>query len=110
MLVLVGSKAQMGDALLRLQDRKRFEMVAQPRDEHHHHDEVDEEHKHPLGIVAVSTPIERVIRVDATEINRWFLEKTSAPTLVPELGLILVSAWNEPLILNFDAVVARVHA
>jgi hypothetical protein len=102
-LVLVGSKAQMGDALLRLQDRKRFQMVAQPRDEHHHHD-VDEEHKHPLGIIAVSTPIERVIRVDATEINRWFLEKTSAPTLVPELGLILVSAWNEPLVLNFDGL------
>ena len=102
-LALVGSKAQMGDALLRLQNRKRFELVAQPRD-HHHHDAADHDRKHELGIITVSAPIERVIRVDSTEINRWFLEKTSSPTLVPELGMILVGAWNPGLITSFDAV------
>ncbi|HET7679833.1 MAG TPA: hypothetical protein VFK79_06820 [Xanthobacteraceae bacterium] len=106
-LVLVGSKAQMGDALLRLQNRKRFELVAKPRDEHaeadHEHDD-NHAHKHPLGIVTVSASIERVIRVDASEINRWFLEKTSSPTLVPELGMILVGSWDPKLILSFDAL------
>ena len=58
---------------------------------------------------SLTTPIERVIRIDATEINRWFLEQTSSPTLVPELGLILVTPWNRSSLRNFDGVVARVH-
>jgi hypothetical protein len=100
-VVLVGSKNQMGDAFLRLQNRKRFELVVQPQKEDA---EVDHEHRHPLGIITVSTPIERVIRIDSTELNRWFLEQTSSPTLVPELGMILVTDWDPELILDFDAV------
>ena len=52
-LVLVGSKAQMGDALLRLQNRKRFDLVAKPRDDHHQR-KPTHDHKHPLGIITVS--------------------------------------------------------
>ena len=43
------------------------------------------------------------MRIDATELNRWFLEHTSSPTLVPELGLILVTPWNTKLLRDFDA-------
>lgn len=114
-VVLVGSKAQMGEAFLRLQNRNRFQLAAQLRvpDEQNdhggeHQDEHEHEHGHPVtassGTVAVSTPIERVVRIDSSELNRWFLEHTSSPTLVPELGLILVSNWNPNLVLDFDAV------
>ena len=54
-LVLVGSKTQMGDALLRLQNRKRFELVAKPREDHAKPATIDDhdqrQHKHPLGIM-----------------------------------------------------------
>ena len=100
-IVLVGSKGQMGDAFLRLQNRKTFELVVQPKDPDL---EVDEEHKHPLGVLTLRTGIERVIRIDSTELNRWYLEQTSSPTLVPELGMIIVPPWDPSLILNFDAV------
>lgn len=112
-LVLVGSKAQMGNAYLSLQNRKRFELAAQLRHgqaagEHEHQHEPDHDHSERQysehGAVAVRAAIERVIRVDSTEINRWFLEQTSSPTLVPELGMILVSGWHPKLILDFDAV------
>ena len=100
-VVLVGSKGQMGDAFLKLQDRKLFELVVQPKDRNI---DLDDGHRHPLGVLAIRTGIERVIRIDSTELNRWYLEQTSSPTLVPELGMILVLPWNPSLILKFDAV------
>ena len=95
-MVLVGSKSQMGDAYLRLQDRKKFELVAE------HRDEGDNDPKHVKRTVTLTTAIERVIRIDATELNRWYLEQTSSPTLVPELGIILVLPWNLDLVRDFD--------
>jgi hypothetical protein len=100
-VVLVGSKGQMGDAFLKLQDRKLFELVVQPKDRNI---DLDDGHRHPLGVLAIRSNIERVIRIDSTELNRWYLEQTSSPTLVPELGMILVLPWNPSLILKFDAV------
>ncbi len=100
-MVLVGSKGQMGDAFLKLQNRRQFELVVKPKDDAI---EVGDEHKHPLGVVTIKTGIERVIRIDATELNRWYLEQTSSPTLVPELGMILVLPWDPDTILKFDAV------
>lgn len=96
-MVLVGSKTQMGDAYLRLQNRKKFELVAE------HEQEAADGKKHVRHIVTLTTPIERVIRIDATELNRWYLEQTSSPTLVPELGIILVLPWNRDLIRDFDS-------
>ncbi len=95
--VLVGSKTQMGDAYLRLQNRKRFELVAD-----HKHNEDDTPQHQIRHIVTVSTALERVVRIDAAELNRWFLEHTSSPTLVPELGLILVTPWDPDLLRDFD--------
>jgi hypothetical protein len=112
-LVLVGSKTQMGDAYLRLQNRKLFELVVVrgenvDQDVHGHASDdpdqnLDDDAKNePRQVITMSTPIERVIRIDSTELNRWFLELTSSPTLVPELGLILVTPWNPELTDNFD--------
>src|SRR5204862_4006696 len=58
----------------------------------------------PRQVITLSTPIERVIRIDSSELNRWFLELTSSPTLVPELGLILVTPWNTKILDDFDHV------
>jgi len=99
-IVLVGSKGQMGDAFLKLQNRKTFELVVQPKDPDL---QVEEAHRHPLGVLTLRTGIERVIRIDSTELNRWYLEQTSSPTLVPELGMIIVPPWDPSLILKFDA-------
>ncbi len=118
-LVLVGSKAQMGDAYLRLQGKKQFRLVVDRKDlsedgeEDDHHDSDDahgaEGHSHShsqkkKGYIIVETPIERVIRVDSNEINRWYMEQTSSPTLVPELGLILVTPYNFKRLDDFDAI------
>ncbi len=115
-LVLVGSKAQMGDAYLRLQDRKNFRLVVDRKDiaedgEGDHgadiaHGEPGHSHapKGSKGYIIVETPIERVIRVDSNEINRWYMEQTSSPTLVPELGMILVTPYNRKRLDDFDAI------
>jgi ABC-type antimicrobial peptide transport system permease subunit len=119
-LVLVGSKAQMGDAYLRLQNKKQFRLVVDRKDlsddeddDHVHHEADDahggEAHTHAhhqkkKGYIIVETPIERVIRVDSNEINRWYMEQTSSPTLVPELGLILVTPYNAKRLDDFDAI------
>ena len=100
-VVLVGSKSQMGDAYLRLQNRTRFQLVVAQERDHEHADGTS----HPTRtIVTMATPIERVIRIDATELNRWFLEQTSSPTLVPELGMILVTPLDQKLLQDFDNV------
>ncbi len=117
-LVLVGSKAQMGDAYLRLQNKKQFRLVVDRKDlsedgedDHHDADEAHgadghaHNHSHKSkGYIVVETPIERVIRVDSNEINRWYMETTSSPTLVPELGLILVTPYNFKRLDDFDAI------
>ena len=118
-LVLVGSKAQMGDAYLRLQNKKQFRLVvdrndlADEDDDDHSHEADDahgaEGHAHThshkkKGYIIVETPIERVIRVDSNEINRWYMEQTSSPTLVPELGLILVTPYDFKRLDDFDAI------
>src|SRR4051794_7934070 len=97
-LVLVGSKTQMGDAYLKLQNRKRFDLVAV----HEEQDDDDPPKTISKEIITVTTPLERVIRIDSTELNRWFLEQTSSPTLVPELGLILVTPWDPKMLDDFD--------
>jgi len=111
-LVLVGSKTQMGDAYLRLQNRKKFELVVvkgeDVEQDLHGHARDDTQDtpapNHPREVITLTTPLERVIRIDATEINRWFLEQTSSPTLVPELGLILVTPYDSKTLATFDQV------
>ncbi len=103
-LVLVGSKSQMGDAWLRLQNRKRFELVVDPQKDLAPHEDDGDDHPAPAGLITVGADIERVIRVDSTEINRWYMEITSSPTLVPELGMILVTGYDRKMLDDFDGV------
>jgi hypothetical protein len=88
-LVLVGSKAQMGDAFLRLQNRKRFELRIA---------------RNGRSALVFGVPLERTLRLERNEINRWFMDQTSSPTLVPELGVILVVPHDPRLLAAYDAV------
>ena len=103
-LVLVGSKSQMGDAYLALQNRKRFALVVDPRKDLAPHDDDDDHKDEKKGLITVTADIERVIRIDSTEINRWYMETTSSPTLVPELGMILVKKYDRKTLKDFDGV------
>src|SRR6266852_4676119 len=55
-------------------------------------------------VLVFAVPIERVVRLERAELNRWFMEQTSSPTLVPELGLILAIDHDARLERAFDAV------
>jgi hypothetical protein len=89
LLVLVGSKAQMGDAFLQLQNRRRFELRVE---------------RHGKSALVFGVPLERTLRLERNEINRWFMDQTSSPTLVPELGVILVAPYDAERLAAFDAV------
>src|SRR5262249_14373351 len=107
-LVLVGSRSQMGDAYLRLQHKKRFELPGTP--------ELKESARLPAGapqrsehvgdapgsLTLFGVELHRVIRIDRNELNRWFLDKTSSPTLVPQLGAILVVPYDPEMLRTFD--------
>lgn len=88
-LVLVGSNAQMGDAFLELQNRRRFELRVE---------------RHGRSALVFGVPLERTLRLERNEINRWFMDQTSSPTLVPELGVILVAPHDPRVLEGFDAV------
>src|SRR5919199_1116708 len=94
-LVLAGNKAQMGDAYLELQNKRRFELRVEAQDEH-------TDHTHSMQ--AFEVPIERTIRIERNELSRWFMDQTSSPTMVPELGVILVTPYDPQILLDFDAV------
>lgn len=88
-LVLVGSQSQMGEAFARLQGGRRFELR---RARAHRSERV------------FDVAVERVVRLERADINRWFLEQTSSPTLVPELGLVIAVGADARLASAFDAV------
>ncbi len=88
-LVLVGSKAQMGDAFLQLQNKRRFQLKIE---------------KGPHSAQVFDAALERTVRIDRNELNRWFMDQTSSPTLVPELGVILVAPYDPKMLRAFDAV------
>ena len=112
-LVLVGTKSQMGNAYAELQNRKRFELKIE---NHHMFDEplvvnpaaTTEEHvdtpQEMVSIQVLDIELERTIRIERNDLNRWFMEQTSSPSLIPEIGAILVTPYNETLLNNFDAV------
>ncbi|NNE38455.1 MAG: ABC transporter permease, partial [Gammaproteobacteria bacterium] len=107
---LVGTKSQMGNAYAELQNRKHFELKIE---NHHSLDpygsEVDEEHEETeeelsRSVSVFEMELERTIRIERKDLNRWFLEQTSSPSLIPEIGAILVIPYNENIIRRFDAL------
>ena len=88
-LMMVGSKAQLGDAFLAVQNASKFELrVRQQQD----YSEV------------FQIPVERTVRMDRGELSGWFMEQTSSPVFLPEFGIILVIPYLEQFIADFDSV------
>lgn len=106
-LVLVGTKSQMGNAYAELQNRKRFELKIENAhaegEDHHEGEEVADEHA-DVSIDVFDLDLERTIRIERKDLNRWFLEQTSSPSLIPEIGTILVIPYDEGIINSFDAL------
>jgi len=106
-LVLVGTKSQMGNAYAELQNRKLIELKIENQhsgtEDHHAADETGSEH-HNISIDVFNLELERTIRIERKDLNRWFLEQTSSPSLIPEIGAILVIPYDENLIDSFDAL------
>jgi hypothetical protein len=95
-LVLVGSKAEIGDAYLALQGRRTFGLRVT---------EEDELGRPVRSAILFSVPLERTIRMERRDLNRWFMDQTSSPALIPEVGVILVVPRHDDRILYlFDAV------
>ena len=104
-LVLVGTKAQMGNAYAELQNRKLFELKIENEhtvEEEHHEDEVVNDDHHTVSFDVFDLELERTIRIERKDLNRWFLEQTSSPSLIPEIGAILVTPYDEDIISSFD--------
>ncbi len=88
-LVMIGSKVQLGDAYLAVQNAKKFELRVRQGD---------------IYSPVFATHIERVVRMDRAELSAWFMDQTSSPIFVPEYGLVLVTPFNHKLIADFDDV------
>src|SRR5262245_8571569 len=107
-LVLVGSRSQMGDAYLQLQHKQRFELRATPgaQDNAAPGEGATASRDHPeytAGPLSLfSVPLQRVVRIDRNELNRWFLDKTSSPTMLPQLGAILVVPYDREMLRRYD--------
>ena len=104
-LVLVGTKSQMGNAYAELQNRNRFELKIEGEhsgeEDHHEGEEVADE-PHAVSIDVFELDLERTIRIERKDLNRWFLEQTSSPSLIPEIGTILVTPYDDEIINSFD--------
>jgi hypothetical protein len=104
-LVLVGTKSQMGNAYAELQNRKRFELKIENQhasDEDHHAGEEGTDEHTGVSVDVFDLDLERTIRIERKDLNRWFLEQTSSPSLIPEIGTILVIPYDEDIINSFD--------
>ena len=107
-LVLVGSRSQMGDAYLQLQHKKRFELRATPDPQQNPSPAAEPKARadHPEytagPLTLFGVPLQRVVRIDRNDLNRWFLDKTSSPTLLPQLGAILVVPYDREMIRRYD--------
>lgn len=88
-LVLVGTKSQMGNAYAELQNRKRFALKIESRGR---------------SFDVFGVDLERTIRIERNELNRWFMEQTSSPALIPEIGVILVAPFEPRIWTSFDAL------
>lgn len=104
--VLVGTKAQMGNAYADLQGAKHFEIRiedVQHGGSHQHETPPGGVHADP-GVKVFEIGLESTIRIERKDLNRWFLEQTSSPALIPEVGAILVAAYDDSIVDRFDAM------
>jgi hypothetical protein len=88
-LSLVGPEYAMGKAFLALQGARDFTLQVHVQDQ-------------PRFLF--NTPINKVVRLDRDELNRWLMDQTGSVSYVPYVGAILLMPYEWDILTKFDQV------
>jgi hypothetical protein len=88
-LSLVGPEYAMGKAFLALQGARDFTLQVHVQDQ-------------PRFLF--NTPINKVVRLDRDELNRWLIDQTGSVSYVPYIGAILLMPYEWDILSKFDQV------
>src|SRR5947207_300701 len=88
-LSLVGPEYAMGKAFLALQGARDFTLQVHVQDQ-------------PRFLF--NTPINKVVRLDRDELNRWLMDQTGSVSYVPYIGAILLMPYEWDILTKFDQV------
>jgi hypothetical protein len=88
-LSLVGPEYAMGKAFLALQGARDFTLQVHVQDQ-------------PRFLF--STPVNKVVRLDRDELNRWLMDQTGSVSYVPYIGAILLMPYDWDIVTKFDQV------
>ncbi len=91
-LALVGPEQQMGRAFLALQGARNFNIRVNTRPERR--DEQD----------LFDIPLRGVVRLERSEVNRYFMDEIGSISFVPYIGVILVIPHDFEILQHFDAL------
>jgi len=90
-LALVGPEQQMGRAFLALQGAKDFSVRVTPRGQ-----------RIERGLFAAR--LEGVVRLERSEVNRYFMDEIGTISFVPYIGVVLVMPHDFEILRRFDAL------
>jgi hypothetical protein len=90
-LALVGPEQHMGKAYLALQGSRRFTVRV-----------YSEHNRTSAGVFDM--PLRGVVRLERSEVNRYFMDEIGSISFVPYIGVILVVPHNFTLLQRFDAL------
>jgi hypothetical protein len=90
-LALVGPEQQMGRAFIALQGAKNFTVVVNRRARKNDQDLFD-------------IPLRGVLRLERSEVNRYFMDEIGTISFVPYIGVILVMPYDFEMLKWFDAL------
>src|SRR6185295_9890558 len=88
-LALLGPEYAMGKAFLALQGSRDFTLQV---------------HVHDQPRFLFNTPINKVVRLDRDELNRWLMDQTGSVSYVPYIGAILLMPYEWDILTKFDQV------
>src|SRR6185295_8706221 len=88
-LSLLGPEYAMGKAFLALQGSRDFTLQV---------------HVHDQPRFLFNTPIDKVVRLDRDELNRWLMDQTGSVSYVPYIGAILLMPYEWDVLQKFDQV------
>jgi hypothetical protein len=88
-LSLIGPEYAMGKAFLALQGARDFTLQVHVQDQ-------------PRFLF--NTPVNKVVRLDRDELNRWLMDQTGSVSYVPYIGAILLMPYEWDILTKFDQV------
>src|ERR671931_2059874 len=88
-LSLIGPEYAMGKAFLALQGARDFTLQVHVQDQ-------------PRFLF--NTPVNKVVRLDRDEMNRWLMDQTGSVSYVPYVGAVLLMPYEWDILTKFDQV------